>query len=45
MRLSDDELRDVLTHAGEIQRSSRSIDTMPSEIIAVIGAGEAVFIR
>ena len=42
MRLSDDELRDVLTRAEEIQRSSRSIDTMQSEIQAVIGAGEAV---
>jgi hypothetical protein len=42
MRLSDDELRDVLTRAEEIQRSSRSVDTMQSEIEAVIGAGEAV---
>src|SRR5574339_280004 len=42
MRLSDDELRDVLTRAEEIQRSSRSVDTMQSEIEAVVGAGEAV---
>ena len=42
MRLSDDELREVLTRAEEIQRSSRSVDTMQSEIEAVIGAGEAV---
>ena len=42
MRLSDDELRDVLSRAEEIQRSSRSVDTMQSEIEAVIGAGEAV---
>ena len=42
MRLSDDELRDVLARAEEIQRSSRSVDTMQSEIEVVIGAGEAV---
>ena len=42
MRLSDDELRDVLTRAEEIQRSSRSVGTMQSELEAVIGAGEAV---
>jgi hypothetical protein len=42
MRLTDDELRDVLTRAEEIQRGSRSVDTMQSEIEAVIGAGEAV---
>lgn len=42
MRLSDDELRDVLTRAEEIQRSSRTVDAMQSEIEAVIGAGEAV---
>jgi hypothetical protein len=42
MRLSDDELREVLTRAEEIQRSSRSLDSMQSEIEAVIGAGEAV---
>src|SRR5687767_11509137 len=42
MRLSDDELRDVLTRAEEIQRSSRPVDTMQSEMEAVIGAGEAV---
>jgi hypothetical protein len=42
MRLSDDELRDVLTRAEEIQRGSRSVDTMQSEMEAVIGAGEAV---
>ena len=42
MRLSDDELRDVLTRAEEIQRSSRTAGTMQSEIAAVIEAGEAV---
>jgi hypothetical protein len=42
MRLSDDELRDVLARAEEIQRGSRSVDTMRSEMEAVIGAGEAV---
>lgn len=42
MQLSDDELRDVLTRAEEIQRSSRTAGTMQSEIAAVIEAGEAV---
>ena len=42
MRLSDDELRDVLTRAEEIQRGSRTADTMQAEFEAVIGAGEAV---
>lgn len=42
MRLSDDELRDVLARAEEIQRNSRTADSMQSEIEAVIGAGEAV---
>ena len=42
MQLSDDELRDVLTRAEEIQRGSRTADTMQAEIEAVIGAGEAV---
>ena len=42
MRLSDDELREVLTRAEEIQQSARSVGTMQSEIEAVIGAGEAV---
>jgi len=42
MQLSDDELRDVLTRAEEIQRSSRTADSMQAEIEAVIGAGEAV---
>lgn len=42
MQLSDDELREVLTRAEEIQRGSRTIDTMQAEMEAVIGAGEAV---
>ena len=42
MRLSDDELRDVLTRAEEIQRGARTADTMHAEFEAVIGAGEAV---
>lgn len=42
MQLSDDELRDVLTRAEEIQRNSRTADSMQAEIEAVIGAGEAV---
>jgi hypothetical protein len=42
MRLSDDELRDVLARAEEIQRNSRTADTMQAEFEAVIGAGEAV---
>jgi hypothetical protein len=42
MRLSDEELRDVLTRAEEIERSARTADTMRSEFEAVIGAGEAV---
>lgn len=42
MRLSDDELREVLERAEEIQRGSRSVDTMQAEMEVVIGAGEAV---
>jgi hypothetical protein len=42
MRLSDDELREVLARAEEIQRGSRSVDTMQAEMEVVIGAGEAV---
>jgi hypothetical protein len=42
MQLSDDELRDVLTRAEEIQRGVRTADTMQAEFEAVIGAGEAV---
>ena len=42
MRLSDDELRDVLSRAEEIQRGSRSIDTIQAEMEVVIGAGEAI---
>ncbi len=42
MRLSDDELRDVLARAEEIQRASRTANSMQAEIEAVIGAGEAV---
>jgi hypothetical protein len=42
MQLSDDELREVLARAEEIQRGSRSVDTMQAEMEVVIGAGEAV---
>ena len=42
MRLSDEELREVLARAEEIQLGSRSIDTMQAEMEVVIGAGEAV---
>ena len=42
MRLSDDELRDVLARAEEIERTSRTADSMQAEFEAVIGAGEAV---
>lgn len=42
MQLSDDELREVLTRAEEIQRNTRTVDTMQAEMEAVIGAGEAV---
>lgn len=42
MRLSDEELRDVLARAEEIQSSTRTADTMQAEFEAVIGAGEAV---
>jgi len=42
MRLTDDELRDVLERAEEIQRTSRSGDEMRAELEAVIGAGEEV---
>jgi hypothetical protein len=42
MRLSDDELRDVLARAEEIQRGARSIDTIQAEMEVVIGAGEAI---
>jgi hypothetical protein len=42
MRLSDDELRDVLARAEEIQGNSRTADAMQAEFEAVIGAGEAV---
>jgi hypothetical protein len=42
MQLSDDELREVLARAEEIQRSSRTVDTMQAEMEVIIGAGEAV---
>lgn len=42
MQLSDDELREVLARAEEIQRGSRTVDGMQAEMEAVIGAGEAV---
>ncbi len=42
MRLTDDELRDVLARAEEIQRTSRHGHEMHAEFEAVIGAAEAV---
>ncbi len=42
MRLTDEELRDVLARAEEIQRSSRTPASMRSEFEAVLSAGEAV---
>jgi hypothetical protein len=42
MRLTDDELRDVLQRAEEIQRTSRHGNDVRAELEAVIGAGEAV---
>ena len=42
MRLTDDELRDVLQRAEEIQHASRSEDEMHAELEAVIGAAEEV---
>ena len=41
-RLSDQDLRDVLARAEEIQKNSRNADYMRAEMEAVIGAGEAV---
>ncbi|MGQ0646854.1 MAG: hypothetical protein ACT4P7_04745 [Gemmatimonadaceae bacterium] len=40
MRLTDDELRDVLARAEEIQRASRHGDEVKAELEAVIGAAE-----
>ncbi|MGH7501281.1 MAG: tudor domain-containing protein [Longimicrobiales bacterium] len=40
MRLTDDELRDVLARAEEIQRTSLHGDAVNSEIEAVLGAAE-----
>ena len=42
MRLTDDELRDVLARAEEIQRTSRHGHEMHAELEAVIGAAEEV---
>ena len=42
MRLTDDELRDVLARAEEIQRGSRHGDKWNAELAAVIGAAEEV---
>jgi hypothetical protein len=42
MRLTDDELRDVLERAEEIQRTSRRGELMNGELEAVIGAAEEV---
>jgi hypothetical protein len=42
MRLSDDELRDVLARAEEIERATRQGDAWNAELAAVIGAAEEV---
>jgi hypothetical protein len=42
MRLTDDELRDVLARAEEIQRATLRGDEMNAELEAVIGAAEEV---
>jgi hypothetical protein len=42
MRLTDDELRDVLARAEEIQRTSRHGEAWNAEVRAVIGAAEEV---
>lgn len=42
MRLTDDELRDVLERAEEIQLATRSGEEMRAELEAVIGAAEEV---
>ena len=42
MRLTDDELRDVLERAEEIERTTRHGDQMQAELEAVIGAAEEV---
>lgn len=42
MRLTDQELRDVLTRAEEIERAARRGDAWNTELAAVIGAAEEV---
>lgn len=42
MRLTDEELRDVLARAEEIQATTRHGDAMKAELEAVIGAAEEV---
>src|SRR5688500_7204241 len=42
MRLTDDELRDVLVRAEQIQSASREGDEWNAELAAVIGAAEEV---
>ena len=42
MRLTDDELNDVLQRAEEIQRTTRSANLLQGEIDAVIEAGEGI---
>jgi hypothetical protein len=42
MRLSDEELRDVLARAEEIERTTRSGDEWSAEVAAVVGAAEQV---
>ena len=42
MRLTDEELRDVLARAEEIERGARRGDAWNAELAAVIGAAEEV---
>lgn len=42
MRLTDEELRDVLARAEEIERAARRGDAWNAELAAVIGAAEEV---
>ena len=42
MRLTDEELRDVLTRAEEIERAARRGDEWNAELAAVIGAAEEI---
>ncbi len=42
MRLTDEQLRDVLARAEEIERTTRRGDAWNAEVAAVIGAGEGI---